>query len=677
MDYISFYEKLHSIKLITPIRKYILDIIKDIIKENKKYDIYLKIFAIYFSLIDSGNATMALDEKKLFEKKDDNLLGKWGILLNDAKILGEEDEEFDINSFNEIVCESLEIIKQNNLDEILSLDIIVGKNKIFEIENIKGVNYIYLKIYNHARLGVIDSMNRLFINTKGSFSNNEKISIEDIYAKGNNFKLNNEQEEIIKKGLNNNILVTGGPGTGKTTSILFLLFYLISNAIDKNIDFNIYLTAASGKAASRMKDSLIGGISNINSDFPNYEKIKNVIDTRAKEYTIHRLLSIDFNTGLFNYNKRNQFEKNSIFIIDEASMIDICLFNSLLEAIPTGARVFILGDKNQLPSVDVGAVFSDLLDTNIDKVELIKSNRFKEETKVFKYAKSINDGESVSFEPSIMDASSFNVMNDLDDSMVEKEDKISNCPVYVYNNDSTNKQKEQKELIESMLNKWVKQFYYSVANNVSIQKMCSDINPNPTIEQLDSIFYNTERAKILCAENESVRGVKAINNYIKKKAITPDFKGLSNHYAGEVMMINTNNKLLGLYNGDTGILVTFDNDDTLYFMVQKNSTTGETEKTVNDKIFSLYDKYMFYPFRLISLTEINLAYAITIHKSQGSDYKNILIVLPTAKGHPLLNRQILYTAITRTKGYTYILSNEERINEAIDRRIVRDTNIIL
>ena len=78
---------------------------------------------------------------------------------------------------------------------------------------------------------------------------------------------------------------------------------------------------------------------------------------------------------------------------------------------------------------------------------------------------------------------------------------------------------------------------------------------------------------------------------------------------------------------------------------------------------------------MITKNEIDLAFAITVHKSQGSDYKNILVVLPTAKGHPLLNRQILYTAITRTKGTTYIFSNLDRLNEAKDRILIRDTNI--
>ncbi|MCR5462471.1 MAG: ATP-binding domain-containing protein, partial [bacterium] len=93
-----------------------------------------------------------------------------------------------------------------------------------------------------------------------------------------------------------------------------------------------------------------------------------------------------------------------------------------------------------------------------------------------------------------------------------------------------------------------------------------------------------------------------------------------------------------------------------------------------DEIFK-YASYVFYPFRMLTDKEIDLAFAITIHKSQGSDYKSILVILPNKKGHPLLNRQILYTAITRTKGNTYILATKESLDEAKDRIIIRDTNI--
>ena len=160
-----------------------------------------------------------------------------------------------------------------------------------------------------------------------------------------------------------------------------------------------------------------------------------------------------------------------------------------------------------------------------------------------------------------------------------------------------------------------------------------------------------------------------IKYFIDKSISSP-----SDYYPGELMMIVKNNKILDLYNGDCGVVVTFENDPNLYFMVKSTSMLVKEEGKKYDSIFKI-GNYMFYPLRLITKEEIDFAYAITIHKSQGMDYKNILIILPTKKGHPLLNRQIVYTAITRTKGNTYILSNIDRLNEAKDTLIERDTNL--
>ena len=146
------------------------------------------------------------------------------------------------------------------------------------------------------------------------------------------------------------------------------------------------------------------------------------------------------------------------------------------------------------------------------------------------------------------------------------------------------------------------------------------------------------------------------------------------YYAGEILMIIKNNRSLDLYNGDSGILVSFENDKSLYFMIKKKTKLLSKDGKRDDEIFKLGD-FVFYPIRMISVAEVNLAYAITIHKSQGSDFNNVLITLPTAIGHPLQNRQILYTAITRTKGFTYILSNKESLEYSSKNVLLRDTNI--
>lgn len=637
----EFFTKLLEFKMVDPVSKYVLDIIGDELDENK--DELLILFSIYFSLRVDGNICMSLDKDKLLEK--------WNGKIAATKTLFEDNDNFDTLKFEEFIKSSIEII--NNYLDLISeknLPKLIGKNKIFVVSG----NWLYLMKYNYSRLEIQSSLTRLFNKTYPvTYSFNYKDCVLD-------FELSKGQEDVITIGQKRNVIVTGGPGTGKTTSVLFLLLSLLSI----NKEFKIYLVAPSGKAASRMKESILGGLNILSKKYKEDNKDLIFIIKNLQEYTIHRLLEVDSETKTFKYNKNKQFEPNSLFVIDEASMIDICLFDSLLSAIPKEARVFIMGDKNQLPSVECGAVFGNLLEKDELKynvIELDESKRFKKDTTIYNLAQAINNQTKL---PIVADdfeeCKNFKVLD-----LVTENGKIKENLVSYYKNDDP---KFEKENIEYIVSKWGERFYKDLQNDAS--------NLNPfDIDSLKTLFKKMETAKILCAENQSVRGINNINRLIVKKFIDKTRKtSLENYYAGEIIMIVKNNKELDLYNGDCGILVTFAGDDTLYFMVEKSSKLVEKEGKEDDEIFKL-GGYVFYPLRMISETNFDFAYAITVHKSQGSDYSQILVILPTKKGHPLLNKQIVYTAITRTKGNTYIVSSLERIEDAKNTIVVRDTNI--
>ena len=184
----------------------------------------------------------------------------------------------------------------------------------------------------------------------------------------------------------------------------------------------------------------------------------------------------------------------------------------------------------------------------------------------------------------------------------------------------------------------------------------------------DLVFHvNNNTDTIVIPNNKLYKCDHERSCFLKMKQMKGD-KDIMNYWMFD-------NQILYLYNGDSGVLVTFKDDPVLYIMVRKDTELNIEEGKKEDKIFKL-NGYIYYPLRLLASNEFDLAYAITIHKSQGSDYQNILVILPTKKGHPLLNRQIVYTAITRTKGNTYILSNYDRLVEAKDTILIRDTNII-
>ena len=654
-DYKSFLSLLEKYKLIEIVYSYLIPLIEDEINDEENKSSFIILFSIYFCLLCDGNITMSLDKEKLKTK--------WEQKLNAALIQASEEaiqtNEIE-NDFNIIKSTSIEAI-ENELTKINEeqLPNLIGQNKMFMIDD----GYLYAMKYYVARKGILSSVERLFKNTYTSDSN---FDYKDCINDG--VKLTKGQDEAVIKGVSKNLIITGGPGTGKTTSILFLLLNLLES---KNPDETIiYLAAPSGKASSRMKESIIGGFNLLKPEYKTKPEIKRILDKLEKleESTIHRLLGRDPETNGFNYNKKNMFAKNSVFIIDEASMIDASLFNSLLQAIPNEARIFIMGDKNQLPSVDCGAVFGDLLSKPSLKeniVELDESKRFSSDTKIYELAKAINEGSKLPItEDDFEDYETFYLRPNDKNNMKEK-------PVFYYldHKEGTT----DKEIISFVCQKWGEAYYKD------LQRLATNLDSN-NMKQLEEIYSQTEFAKILCAANKGERGVSEINKSIKNNFIDASIKSstFNNHYPGELMMINKNNKQLDLYNGDSGILVSFSNDKTLYFMVKKSSNIISEIGKKEDKIFKLGDSknsFIFYPLRMISSDEIDLSYAITIHKSQGSDYKNILVILPNKKGHPLLNRQIVYTAITRTKGNTYILSSFERLNEAKDTLLERDTNL--
>lgn len=645
VNYKSFYKFLLNNKLITPIWEYVLDMIEQEIiicnKNTDNKDYYLIIFSMYFSLICDGNICISLDKE--------TLLKKWNVKINASKILLEDSEDYDSDEFDEY-----DIVVKESIDKVLSsinestLPEIIGEDKFFVVCD----GFLYLRKYHTARLGVINSMDRIFSKTRELFGDNNTSEILSAYK----YPLSLGQAKAVNDGVYKNLIVTGGPGTGKTTSILFLLLNILKNDSSKRVN----LVAPSGKAAGRMKESIIKCLKDFSIDFKNKNaEVINQIET-FKNSTIHSLLGINHETNGFMYNKYNQFDDNSIFVIDESSMVDICLFNSLLEAIPSSSYVYILGDKNQLPSVDCGAVFGDLLkkkslENNI--IELDESIRFKKGTKIYELAYKINNGLDIKEDEIIW--------KDYNEFKIEEDDDSK--PIYYYHNYKVGH--SDKEIIEFVINIWGKKYYKD------LQNMASDLDYND-YKKLDELFNTTEVSRVLCAENKGVRGISSINKYIREHFVDKSKPtSIYGYYPGMLIMISKNNKILDLYNGDSGVLVTFKDDPVLYLMVRKDTELNIEEGKKEDKIFK-FNGYIYYPLRLLASNEFDLAYAITIHKSQGSDYQNILVILPTKKGHPLLNRQIVYTAITRTKGNTYILSNYDRLVEAKDTILIRDTNII-
>lgn len=651
----QFLNNLVAYKFVEPIWEHLSNVILKPLVDNEEL---LKIFSLYFSFISSGSSCMPLD-KDLLNKE-------WNKMCDDNIILllsGVEDN--DERSNIEKTIEELRICGKNAIasaDQLSSLYNVVGNSKInndslFIIDK----DFLFARKYFVAKEGIKRSIKRLFIDYQDN--NDFSFNVKDIWETASI-----EQKEFIDKGINQNLILCGGPGTGKTTAV----FYLLLGLLKVHSEYNVYLTAPSGKAASRIKESIDGEISSFKKAHPSEIKYLDEIEklSRVNKYTIHKLLETDYTVNGFKYNEKRQFSSNSIFIIDESSMIDVCLFDSLLKAIPSGARVFILGDKHQLPSVECGAVLADLLQYDGLKeriIELTKSHRFVEGSDVYKLSMIVNSGNKLN-DVDFKSFDEFKIIERLkakeNETFAEKQSRLQKSyPVFYY------QEKEgSKKSFVNIIEEWGEKFY---ANN---EKICSSIKSLDEIE-LDKVYKNIDEARVLCSENKGSLGVNTINNIIKNKVIKEIYTPVKNFYSGVPLMITENNKALDLDNGDTGIIISFEKDDSLFFLIEKSSKLYPNDSIkIEDKILKV-GKFLLYPLRMLDLKKVIYAYAITIHKSQGSGYNNILVVLPKKSGHPLLNRQIIYTGITRTKGPTYIISNIDRMNEAIENISYRYTRI--
>ena len=392
--------------------------------------------------------------------------------------------------------------------------------------------------------------------------------------------------ECIRNGL---FILTGGPGTGKTTTINLIIRYFESEGLD------ICLAAPTGRAAKRMTEA-----------------------TGFEARTIHRLLEL--NSALSNEDSRRvQFERNEenpletdVIIIDELSMVDVHLFQALLKAVVPGTRLILGGDVNQLPSVGAGQVLRDLIRSKcFHMVELKKIFRQAEESDIIVNAHRINRGEQI-----VMDNKS------RDFFMLER-------------NDVGVMYKHMIQLIREKLPKYVNAGILDIQVLTPMRKGplgCETLNGilQEYLNPPDVRKREYHSGELIYREGDKVMQVK--NNYQLEWEIVSKY--------GIPIDGGT-----GVFNGDMGKILE----------INEHASTLVVE--YDDK------RRVTYPFSL--LEELELSYAVTIHKSQGSEYP--AVILPLLSGPKMLfNRNLLYTAITRAKSCVTILGSSDTVRNMIE-----------
>jgi len=393
-------------------------------------------------------------------------------------------------------------------------------------------------------------------------------------------------------------IISGGPGTGKTTTVVRIAGLLLNHF---GADLRIALAAPTGKAAARLKES----VRQQAQELPFTDEIIAAVPTEAE--TLHRLLGGRQFSSSFRHSKDNPLNWD-VIIVDEASMVDLALMSKLVEALSPGARLILLGDKDQLASVESGSVLSDCMQILTDNVvELRTVYRFNEE--IAAIAGYINRGESAA------------VLALLDDPALESIVRASPD--------------------------WLE---YAGKKYIAFLDAAGSASGTADVAALFSLF---SEFRILCAVRQGPFGVHTVNDSIERFLASVGFECNRNEwYIGKPIIVTRNDYTLGLYNGDIGIcLPDFDGDGDLVIWFE--SEDGEYRTCL--------------PVRLPASDTV---WAMTIHKSQGSEFDEVLVLLPE-DDIPILSREILYTAVTRAREKALILGENEVFETTISRRIER------
>ena len=446
-----------------------------------------------------------------------------------------------------------------------------------------GQVYIYAAVYYYMELNTAAMLKNLNVTYDVlDIETEQRIRQTE---KSTGMELDPLQAEAVKEAVKNGLLViTGGPGTGKTTTINTIIKYFELEGLD------MFLAAPTGRAAKRMSET-----------------------TGYEARTIHRMLEVNGGVdgeGGFARDQQNPLETDLI-IIDEMSMVDLSLMCALLKAVVAGTRLILVGDVNQLPSVGPGSVLKDIIDSQMfHVVRLSKIFRQASQSDIIVNAHKINRGEQV-----VLDNKS------LDFFFLKRYEADVIISVVI-------------QLIRQKLPKYVDAQPYDIQVLTPMRKGLLGVERLNTILQQylnppDKSKAEKEYGQGLFREGDKVMQIR--NNYqleweIRSKYGIPVDRGM------------------GVFNGDMGVIRS----------IQPFAETMTVE----------FDEGRMVEYSFKQLEELELAYAITIHKSQGSEYP--AVVIPLLNGPRLLmNRNLLYTAVTRARKCVTLVGNEGTFQEMI------------
>lgn len=442
------------------------------------------------------------------------------------------------------------------------------------------------------------------------------------------------QRDAVRQVLGRRLFVlTGGPGTGKTTTVLRMLLPLVRHYTQQHQQPpSIRISAPTGKAAQRLSESLRDGMARLHLA-PEWGACLAQI-AAADATTLHRMLGSRGRHGGFRYHAEAPLPAD-IVVVDEASMVELAMLRALLEALPPEATLVLVGDADQLTSVGTGSVLQDLV-TALEAEhapELVRlQHSFRADTALVPINQAILQGDSQAFAAALVAADAQAIRRATD----------------------------AVEPLRRALARWCDTLYQQQLQ-AGVHHPIDGTDTSAILTALDSL----RQMQLLCALRETTFGAVTINAAVESAirrhtGVPPE----QTWYPGRAVMITRNDYLLGLFNGDIGLCL---RDASGQLGVWFESMAPATDSTAATR----------QPIRFApgSLPDYQPAFAITIHKSQGSEYQRVAIVLPPDEGNRILSRQLLYTGVSRARQAVEIWSADDPLQAAIRTPVRRSSGL--
>lgn len=576
------------------------------------------------------------------QTKDNNLIQKSMKLLFSPLTATTPEEEFHFfnllekTSAGNVASIINENFQSNKSFPFLTSESIDGNKYLFFQKdysikkNLETLISQFLKKTSLAQMDTSRFDSKLFSLTS-TFANNSGLT---------KFQLSLEQKSAIYNILTTKFqLVIGGPGTGKTSVISFLL-KLMAELNELPPENEIVLVAPTGRAAQRLTESIQRNLTLMDPEQKLVYKFKG--------QTLHSLLRINPQTGKVHFGK-DRYLTQSLFILDEVSMVDLRMMNLFFEAMKDGNRIILLGDPNQLPSVEKGNILSDLIQNLEGKTNFVsrltESKRFDPDSYLSKISLSIQNSFS-------SESHGFN-LETIPDNMFDPHQTQPKEKNIFWLKSKENSEINLNNRDEVMRYLWRDVFYPDILSISKLDWTFKTLGDQKSVQTFETFVL---KQRCLTIFRKNYFGLESIQSKLMEIAESTILKNFKNHqiqnrrlnqffyFEGMPILIEKNDKIRKLFNGDIGLVIKIEEELRAVFLIDNQLNS----------------------FALDTLPDHSPAFFLTVHKSQGSEYDRVFLYIPPVQETkevselelPILNRQILFTAITRAKKEVILIGDK-------------------